>query len=308
MTDDPYQTLGVERTAKAEEIRKAYRKLARKLHPDLNPGDRAAEERFKKITAAYDLLGDTEKRARFDQGEIDASGTERPPQPDHRAWARQQGAEAYADPSAFADLAGSDDILSELLGRGFRFRDGTGLRMRGPDIRATLPLPFLAAVLGGTQRLSLPEHGAMDVKVPPGTGSGDVLRLAGKGGSGVGGGPPGDLLIVIEVLPHPRFRREGYDILFDLPVSLVEAVLGARVEVEAPGGHVRLAVPAGSNSGTVLRLRGRGVPRPDGTRGDALAHLVVMLPSPPDDALKAFATSWQHGRMHDPRTTTEGAR
>lgn len=298
MSDDPYQILGVPRTATADDIRKAYRKLARKLHPDLNPGDAKAEEQFKKVTAANDLLGDPEKRGRFDRGEIDASGAERPPEPPpHRGWSRQRGAEAYHDDSGFADIAGAeDDVLADLLGRGFRFREGGGrqtFRMRGPDIQARLSLPFLDAVLGSTQRLTLPDGGTVEVKVPPATSSGDVLRLAGKGGAGIGGGPAGDLLIAIAVTPHPKFRREGDDIVFDLPVGLADAVLGAKVEVDAPGGRVRLSVPEGSNSGTTLRLRGRGVPKPDGSRGDALAKLVVTLPDPPDPALKDFVQGWK---------------
>jgi DnaJ-class molecular chaperone len=307
VSDDPYQILGVARTASADEIRKAYRKLARKLHPDLNPGDRSAEERFKKVSAAHDLLSDPEKRARFDRGEIDASGAERPPQQEYRRWSAAPGAERYADASVFADLADADDVLAELLGRGFRFGAGAqDIRLRGADIRARLAVPFLEAALGGTQRIVLPDGGAVDVTVPPGTDDGDQLRLPGKGAPGFNGGPPGDLLIAITVTPHPRFRREGDDIVFDLPISLAEAVQGARIEVEAPGGTVRLAVPPGSNSGTTLRLRGRGVPRRDGSRGDALARLVVMLPDPPDQALKDFVAGWQQGARHDPRRTATG--
>jgi len=300
VSDDPYDILGVPRTAKAEAIRSAYRKLARKLHPDLNPGDKSAEARFKKVSAAYDLLGDPEKRARFDRGEIDAQGAERPPpQPEPPRWSARHGAEEYADPSAYADLADQDELLAELLGRGFGRRSGAGrgFKMRGPDIRARLEVPFLDAALGSTQRLSLPDGSTVDVKVPPGTRDHDVLRLAGKGGGGIGGGPNGDLLISIMVAPHPKFRREGDDIVFDLPVGLADAVLGGRVEVEAPGGTVRLSVPAGSNSGTTLRLRGRGVKRPDGSAGDALARLVVMLPDPPDAKLKDLVAAWAQAKQ-----------
>lgn len=310
VSEDPYHLLGVPRTAKADEIRAAYRKLARKLHPDLNPGDRTAEERFKKITAAYDLLGDAEKRARFDRGEIDADGTERPPRPEPPPWTTRRGAEGYADPSAYADLADQDELLAELLGRGFgRRRGGAGIKLRGHDIQARLEVPFLAATLGSTQRITLPDGGTVDVKVPPGTRDGDVLRLGGKGGEGIGGGASGDLLITIHLAPHPRFRREGDDILFDLPVSLADAVLGAKLEVEAPGGRVRLSVPAGSNSGSVLRLRGRGVPRAGNKggekAGDALARLVVMLPDPPDPALRQFVESWARGDAGEKPETQE---
>jgi DnaJ-class molecular chaperone len=305
MADDPYQILGVQRTASADDIRAAYRKLARKLHPDLNPGDKAAEERFKQVAGAHDLLGDAEKRARFDRGEIDASGAERAAQPPPRSGSYGPAAGEYADYSGFADIAGNDDLLAELLAR-FGQRGGApgaaGLGIPGATLRARLKMPFLDAVLGSTQQVGLPDGGRIELKVPPGTSSGDVLRLAGKGGAGIGGGPPGDLLITIEVTPHPRFRREQDDIVFELPVALHEAVLGARVEVEAPGGTVRLAVPAGSNHGTILRLRGRGVPRADGSRGDALAKLVLALPPEPDPALKSFLETWP-GRAFDPRAT-----
>ena len=303
MSEDPYDILGVPRTAKAEEIRNAYRKLARKLHPDLNPGDKSAEERFKKVSAAHDILGDADKRGRFDRGEIDAQGAERPPpQPEPPRWSARSGAEDYADPSGYADLADQDELLAELLGRGFGRGRGSGrgsgsFKIRGPDIRARLEVPFLDAALGSTQRLSLPDGSTVDVKVPPGTSDHDVLRLAGKGGGGIGGGPNGDLLITIMVAPHPRFRREGDDIVFDLPVGLSDAVLGGKVEVEAPGGTVRLSVPAGSNSGTTLRLRGRGVKRTNGTAGDALAKLVVMLPDPPDAKLKQLVEAWAQAKQ-----------
>jgi DnaJ-class molecular chaperone len=311
VSNDPYAILGVERTATTDDIRAAFRKLARKLHPDLNPGDRTAEEKFKKASAAHDILGDPEKRARFDRGEIDASGNERPPQQEgpreYRRWSAQPGAERYADDSAYADIADADDVLADLLGRGFRrSAGGEGIRLRGGNMRARLAVPFLDAVLGSTQRIVLPDGATVDVTVPPGTDEGDVLRLAGKGAPGLNGGPPGDLLISITVTPHARFRREGDDIVFDLPISLPESVLGAKIEVEAPGGPVRLSVPPASNSGTTLRLRGRGVPRADGTRGDALARLVVMLPNAPDQALKDFVAGWQQGKNHNPRTGTAG--
>jgi len=293
-TEDPYALLGVPRTATAEEIKKAYRKLARKLHPDLNPGDRSAEERFKKVSAAHDLLSDPEKRGRFDRGEIDAAGQE-VPQP--RRWPGHAGGagDAYASDSGFADIADADDILAAIFGAGGR------VRMRGGDIRARLHLDFLAAVNGTTARLDLPDGSTVDVKVPPGAHDGQVLRLKGKGAPGLGGGPPGDLLVELEVGGHHRFTRKGDDIHLELPVSLVEAVLGGKVEVPTPAGPVMVTVPPHSNTGRVLRLRGRGVPRPDGTRGDAFAELRVFLPEEPDPDLEAFLRGWARGRDHDPR-------
>src|SRR5215217_4940239 len=240
MAETPYDILGVGRDATPEQIRGAYRRLARKLHPDLNPGDRTAEERFKRVSAAYDLLGDPEKRARFDRGEIDASGAERPQRAQfYRDFAGQAGTgpHAYASDAGFADLADADDLLAGLFGRAGT-RGGPRMRMRGEDWRGRLALDFLEAVNGTTKRLTLPDGSTADVTVPPGTRDGQVLRLRGKGGAGIGGGPAGDLLVEVEVDPHRRFTREGDDIHFELPVSLPEAVLGGRIEAPTPAGPV----------------------------------------------------------------------
>ncbi|CAH2603317.1 J domain-containing protein [Rhodovastum atsumiense] len=311
MNDDPYETLGVKRDASAEEIRRAYRRLARKHHPDLNPGDSAAEERFKRVSAAHDILGAPEKRARFDRGEIDASGAERPQPRYYRDYAGA-GAGAgtgepppYATDAGFADMAEADDLLAALFGRRARAGGGGRAQMRGGDLRGQLALGFLEAVNGTTRRLSLPDGSTVEVTVPPGTRDGQVLRLRGKGASGLGGGPSGDLLVEVTVGGHPHFSRRGDDIHFDLPVTLPEAVLGARVEVPTPAGPVTVTVPKGSNTDTVLRLRGRGVKRPDGTQGDAYATLRIVLPDHPDAALESFAAGWAAGRAHDPRKGME---
>jgi DnaJ-class molecular chaperone len=289
---DPYTTLGVKKEATQDEIQKAYRRLAKKLHPDLNPGNKAAEEKFKEISAAYDLLSDAEKRARFDRDEIDASGTERPRRQYYRDFADRGGHSAYTSNSGFADFgdyAGAEDIISEIFGRDGR----VGRRRRGQDVRYHIDLSFLDAINGGKQSLVLPDGSTLDVNIPPGTRDGQILRLRGKGRPGVGEGPPGDALIEISVLPHPYFTRKGDDIYLELPISLKEAVLGAKVKVPTRGGTVTATVPKWSNTGRILRLKGRGVPRPDGSKGDQYVTLKLLLPPKPDPELEKFVAQWQ---------------
>ena len=294
MPADPYQTLGVKKDASQDDIQKAYRRLAKKLHPDLNPGNELAEERFKEVSQAYDLLGDPGKRARFDRGEIDASGAERPRQRYYRDFA--EGASSYASDSGFADF-GADDFLSEIFGRQAR----GNLRMRGQDVHYRLPLGFLDAINGGKQQLTLPDGSVLDVAIPPGTRDGQILRLRGKGRPGIGGGPPGDALIEIEVRPHHIFTRKGDDIHVELPISLKEAVLGGKVSVPTPSGAVTMTVPKWSNTGTVLRLKGQGVPKPGGGRGDEYVTLKVMLPERPDPELEKFVSQWAPVDARGPR-------
>lgn len=307
MSDDPYAVLGVKREASQDEIRRAYRKLARKLHPDLNPGDKAAEEKFKRVAAANDLLSDPEKRARFDRGEIDASGQERPQQQYYRDFAEAGGPQGYASGAGFEDMADADEILAELFGRrpGRRKRGAGTIRMRGADLHGRLSLEFLEAVNGATKRVTLPDGATLDVTVPPGTRDGQVLRLRGKGAPGLGGGPAGDLLVEVQVGDHRHFTRRGDDILLDLPVTVPEAVLGGRIQVPTPAGPVMVTVPKASNAGTVLRLRGRGVPRADGSRGDAYVTLRIVLPDRPDPELEAFAEGWATGKAQNPRAGME---
>jgi DnaJ-class molecular chaperone len=287
MATDPYTTLGVKKDASQEDIQKAYRKLAKKLHPDLNPGNKKSEAQFKAVATAYDLLGDAEKRARFDRGEIDASGQERPQQRYYRDFA--DGASQYSSDAGFADFGDSDDILSDIFGR--QGRRGN-FRMRGPDVHYQLELDFLDAINGGKKQITLPDGSTLDVTIPPGTREGTVLRLRGKGRPGVGGGPPGDALVEIAVRPHPVFKRKGDDIHIELPLPLRDAVLGGKVTVPTPTGPVTMTVPKWSNSGTVLRLKGRGVPRRDGKRGDEYVTLKVMLPEKPDPELEKFMAHW----------------
>jgi DnaJ-class molecular chaperone len=298
LNENPYSVLGVKKDASQDDIQKAYRRLAKKLHPDLNPGNKQAEEQFKAVSAAYDLLSDPEKRARFDQGEIDASGQERPRQRYYRDFAGgAAGDHPYASSEGFSDFGDEGDLFSGLFGRGGRFN----LKMRGQDVHYRLPVDFLEAVNGTTRRVRLSDGSTVDVTVPPGARDGQLLRLAGKGGAGIGGGPSGDAFIEIIVNPHPLFRRKGDDIHLELPVSLTEAVLGGRISVPTPTGAVTMSVPKGSNTGTVLRLRGKGVVRSNGTRGDEYVELRVVLPDKLDPELEKFVQNWAAGKAHDPR-------
>ncbi|MCJ2049178.1 DnaJ C-terminal domain-containing protein [Methylobacterium sp. J-070] len=287
MSDDPYAILGVKSDASPEQIRKTYRKLARKLHPDLNPGNTEAEEQFKNVSRAYDLLNDPEKRARFDRGEIDISGVERPRQRYYRDFTGPSADHAYASDAGFADFD-TDDILSEIFGR----RGRSNFRRRGADVRYHLDLDFLDAVNGTTRPVTLPDGATLDVRIPAGTREGQTLRLRGKGEPGAGGAPPGDALIEIGVRPHSVFRRKGDDIHFEQGVPLHEAVLGGRITVSTPAGPVTVTIPKWSNSGTVLRLKGKGVQRSDGTAGDGYVKLLIKLPDKPDPELERAIAAW----------------
>ncbi|QFU16879.1 DnaJ C-terminal domain-containing protein [Microvirga thermotolerans] len=300
MAESPYELLGVKPNASADEIQKAYRKLAKKYHPDLNPGDRTAEDRFKAISAAYDLLSDPEKRARFDRGEIDASGAERPQRRYYRDFASEETGPSYRSDAGFADFM-DQDILSALLRRGARTR----FAMPGQDLRFRLVLDFLEAVNGTRKTVTLPNGQSLDITIPAGIRDSQVVRLAGKGEPGIGGGPPGDALIEVHVRPHRLFTRQDDDIRLEVPISLREAVLGGRIQVPTPTGPVMVSVPKGSNTGRILRLRGKGVPRPDGTQGDLHAVLKVVLPDRPDPELEAFAERWTGGALYNPRDGME---
>jgi DnaJ-class molecular chaperone len=284
-------------SASAGDIQKAYRKLAKKLHPDLNPGDRAAEEKFKEVTAAYDLLGDADKRKRFDSGEIDATGTERPQHHFYRDYADAGDPDVYTSGAGFADFMDSDDAFADLLRRSQRAR----ANRRGEDLHFRLPIEFVESINGASKRITLPGGGTLDVKFPPGMVDGQVLRLKGKGAPGAGKGAAGDALIEVEVTPDRRFTRDGDNILLELPISLTEAVLGGHIRVPTPTGDVTMAVPKGSNTGTTLRLKGKGAPRAGGGSGDEFVKLKVTLPQSPDPELQAFVESWSKGKDFNPR-------
>lgn len=309
MLDDPYKTLGVARDASPDDISRAYRKLAKQHHPDLNPGNAKAEERFKVVAAANELLSDAEKRGRFDRGEIDASGHEQAPQPSYRDYADGEPGRRYGragpQPEGWSNEDFGDIFGSMFSGRG---RPAGDASMRGKDERYTLTTDFVDAVVGATRRLTLPDGRTLDVKIPPGSTDGQVLRLRGQGSGGWNGGIAGDALIEIHVTPHRVFKRDGQDIRLELPVTLTEAVLGGPVEVPTPVGPVRMRVPAQSDSGTELRLRGRGVPANGGlAAGDLYARLRVVLGTP-DAALEEFLRGWTPEHPTDPRAAMEAGR
>ena len=294
--NDPYEIIGVARGASADEIQKAYRKRAKKLHPDLNPGDQHAESKFKELAGAYDLLSDAEKRRRFDGGEIDAVGAERPRQRSYRDFATDSSASSpYENASGFADFAQSDDFLAELLQQqAQRARNAPGA-----DLHYQLAVELVDAITGATRRLILPGGGTLDVTIPAGIRNGQVLRLRGKGASSRGTGPAGDALVEISILPHAFFTLDGDDIRIELPVTIKEAVLGAKVKVPTPSGAVMMNIPKTSNTGTVLRLKGKGVPRRGSGHGDELVTLKVVLPDTPDADLESFLSNWTNDQ--DPR-------
>ena len=304
-TTDLYAVLGVSRDASAEDIRRAYRGLAKRHHPDLNPGNKTAEERFKAIASAYDILGDTDKRGRYDRGEIDAAGAEaRPENPSYRGYAEgAPGARYRQPPGAGPDMSEAEfgDLFEDLFA-GSREARGTGPR-RGRDQTYTLTIDFLDSVTGATKRLALPDSRGLDVRIPPGIEDGQTMRLRGQGSPGRQGGAAGDALIGIHVSPHRYFRREGRDIHVELPVTLAEAVLGGKIMVPTPSGPVTMTVPRRSDTGAVLRLRGRGVAAHGGQpAGDEFITLKVVL-GDADDALETFLRNWSTGHSFDPRKT-----
>lgn len=291
---DPYEVLGVSRTASQQDIKSAYRKLARTLHPDLNPDDPHAEDKFKQASTAYDLLSDDLKRARYDRGEIDANGQEKRRTAGgrggfggaHRGGSRQQGAgKRFSFEDIFGDEDGFADIFARSRGPGGRQHSAP---QRGGDTRYRLHVTFEEAALGASKTVSLSTGKKVNVKVPPGSEDGRALRLKGMGRPGLRGGPDGDALVEVRVKPHAVFTRDGQTVVADIPVSLTEAVEGGKIRVPTVDGAVQVTVPEHSNTGTVLRLRGRGIPGEDGTRGDQLCKLKIVLDDPADPKLKAL--------------------
>lgn len=299
---DPYAILGVSREASAAEIKEAYRRLAKALHPDRHPGDPAAAERFKELSRAYDLLRDGGRRRRYDNGEIDAEGRPRAwssPAGGFRAGAARRSAGRPANTPGVGEetetqRAGADidDLLAEMLGT-LRKAGRKAFRSRGHDISHSLSVAFLDALRGGTQRLSLPDGRALDVRLPAGLRDGQRIRLRGQGEPGSHGGAAGDLLLTIEVRNDPAFRREGDDIHLDMPISLAEAVAGARLCIPTIDGSVTLTVPKGANHGRPLRLKGKGAPiGTGGRRGDQYVRLRIILPEPMNAELEQIILAW----------------
>jgi DnaJ-class molecular chaperone len=318
---DPYDVLGVSKTASAAEIKSAFRKQAKKLHPDANKHDPKAATRFAELNAAYEILGEADKRKAFDRGEIDAEGKP-----------RFQGFEGFGGPRGGSGREGNfetfswgtdgfhrsggraggagfgfEDLLKEAFGArgrrgGFQFEEGDvagGGRDHGRDIEAALTITLPEAAKGVEKRVLLPTGKEVDVKIPAGLADGQQIRLKGQGHAGPGG-RAGDLLIAVSVAPHPLFKRDGADLRLELPVTLYEAVLGGKVRVPTLDGAVELAIPAATNSGRTFRLKGKGFPGKGGA-GDLLATVRIMLPEGGDHDLETLMKKWREGKAYDPR-------
>lgn len=303
---DPYQTLGVARTAAEADIKKAYRKLAKELHPDRNKDNPKAAERFSQVTNAYDLLSDKDKRARFDRGEIDGDGNPTAPFGFGGGGAGQRpGGPGGGFRSQGFEFGGENadmgDIFEGLFGGGQRggFSGGFGRRAqpKGGDIQYKLQVPFVDAAMLNPQRVTLGDGKTIELKLPAGVETGTQMRLAGKGQPGPGGA--GDALVTIEVQPHRFFVREGDDVRLDLPIGLGEAVLGAKVKAPTVENPVMLTIPAGTSSGKVLRLKGKGFHKKGGGRGDQLVTLMVDVPA--DEDLRRFVEGWAARDARNPR-------
>ena len=303
---DPYEVLGLAKSASAAEVKSAFRKLAKKFHPDQSKESRA-KERFAEIGSAYEILGDEKKRAAFDRGEIDADGKPRAPQFEGFGFGRRPGAggdfhgfnfDVGGDPAARAGFEA--DILSELFGgrMGGRGRAPS----RGEDVAVSANVPLAMAAGGGSARVALPTGKTLDVAIPAGVEDGKQIRLRGQGRPGPRNAPAGDAIVTIHYAPHPLFKVEGRDLKLDLPITLYEAVLGAKVRTPTLSGEVEIAIPPGTSSGRVLRLRGKGLPASgEAPAGDLLATLRIAMPAQEDADLAALMRRWRDEKPYDPR-------
>ncbi len=301
MSNDPYAALGLAKNATAAEIKKAYRKIARDSHPDLNPGDSKAEAKFKAASNAYDLLKDPKQRRRFDAGEIDASGTEKQPERKfYRDYAGQPG-HGYQSSHGYEDFGDTSDIFADILRQRQAKSAQGGFDARGADRRFMLEVDFMQAVNGGKKRITLPSGDNLEVAIPMGTADGQTIRLRGKGDAGYGKGARGDAYVTITVLPHKMFIREGDDIFVTLPITVDEAVLGGKIATPTIAGSVNLTIPKGASSGQTLRLKGRGVKRAGAVAGDQRVELRIVMPAEVDAELVEFMQGWRKDHAYDPR-------
>ena len=304
---DPYQVLGVPRNAGEADIKKAFRALAKKHHPDKHAGDAGAQKTFQEISAASDILGDKDKRAQFDAGAIGNDGNAKGFDP--RGGFRQGSPFGFGAGGGNRDFhfssddmggggGGFEDILASMMGGDARRQPRA---QTGQDFTATVTVSLGEAVSGGTRRVAMQNGEQIDVKIPAGVNNGQTIRVKGRGGAGRSGGPNGDVLLQVAVAPHPYIVRDGRDLRMDLPVTLKEAVLGGKVPVPTLSGTLALSVPEGANTGTTLRLKGKGVPAHGREEaGDLYVRIVITLPDKADPALKAFVEGWDTG--YDPRS------
>lgn len=306
---DPYQVLGLTKSASAADIKSAFRKLAKKYHPDQSKEPKA-KERFAEVGSAYEILGDEKKRASFDRGEIDAEGKPRAPQFDGFGAGPRGGGGADFRNFGF-DFGGAEmgggrggidpDILAEMFSGGRGGARGRG-PMKGDDVAASVTVPLALAASGGSARVILPNGKSLDVAVPAGVEDGKSIRLRGQGQPGLRGGPTGDAIVTVRYAPHPLFKVEGRDLRLDFPITLYEAVLGGKVRLPTLGGAVEMAIPAGTSSGRVLRLRGKGLPATaEIAQGDLLATLRIALPPDEDRGLQDLMREWREKKPYDPR-------
>ncbi len=309
MAEDLYNLLGVSRQAGQDEIKRRYRKLAKELHPDLNPDDEVIAERFKQVSAAHSILSDPKKRASYDLGEIDETGEPRHHGFHHGFGGGGPGARYRQGGAGTLDDETLQDLFSEMFGQRGRGGGGFGRAARGDDVSYKLRIGLLEAAKGGKKRVVMDDGQTLDLTIPVGIEDGQALRLRGKGRSGVNGGPAGDALVEISIMPHPLFERRGRDVHVDLPISISEAALGARIDIPTIDGIVSMKVPKGANSGTTLRLKGKGIAGPKGgTAGNQYVRLKVVMPKIIDADLEAFLERWSEDHPYNPRESLPGTK